>query len=102
MTINAIRLAPQDNVAVLLRDAPAGGEVSVEELRFPIASGIGLGHKVAVRPIARGEKIVKHAMPIGSAIADIPAGAHVHVHNMRSDYLPTAMRTEGPENGGGR
>ena len=48
-----------------------------------------LGHKIARRAIAAGEKIVKYGAPIGSATVAIPAGAHVHVHNVKSDYTPT-------------
>jgi hypothetical protein len=33
--------------------------------------------------------VLKYGAPIGSATADIAPGAHVHVHNMMSDYTPT-------------
>ncbi len=33
--------------------------------------------------------ILKYGAPIGVATQAIAAGAHVHVHNMRSDYTPT-------------
>ena len=48
-----------------------------------------LGHKLARRDIAAGEKIVKYDAPIGSATAAIRAGEHAHVHNIKSDYTPT-------------
>jgi hypothetical protein len=44
---------------------------------------------VAARDISAGEKIFKYGAPIGSATRDICAGSTVHVHNMKSDYLPT-------------
>jgi len=56
---------------------------------------IPIGHKVAARAIAAGEKIIKYGAPIGSAKEDIAAGAHVHTHNIQSDYLPTFLRGEG-------
>lgn len=56
---------------------------------------LGLGHKIASRDIAAGEKIVKYGAPIGSATTAIPAGEHVHLHNMKSDYLPTFTLEEG-------
>jgi altronate dehydratase len=55
---------------------------------------IPLGHKVAARDISAGEKVVKYGAPIGSAITNIAAGEHVHLHNLRSDYLPTHLRGE--------
>jgi hypothetical protein len=51
--------------------------------------GVPLGFKVACRVIADGEKIVKWGAPIGSATRDIAPGEAVHLHNMKSDYLPT-------------
>ena len=43
------------------------------------------GHKYARRAIARGEKIVKYGMPIGTAVTAIAAGEHVHTHNCKTD-----------------
>ena len=48
---------------------------------------IDFGHKVAVRAIKQGEKVLKYGLPIGSATRDIEAGEHVHVQNMKSDYI---------------
>ncbi len=85
-----ILLDPRDNVLVVrsrLRAGDAldlgGGASSVADKDVPLA------HKLARRAIAAGEKILKYGAPIGVATADIPAGAHVHVHNLRSDYTPT-------------
>ena len=41
-----------------------------------------------------GEKIIKCRAPIGSATCPIATGAHVHLHNMKSDYLPTFIRSD--------
>ena len=51
------------------------------------ARRIPLGHKIALRPIAAGEKIVRFGVPVGIATADIAPGRLVHVHNVRSQYL---------------
>ncbi len=40
------------------------------------------GHKYALCDIRAGEAIIKYGYPIGRATADIPAGAHVHSHNL--------------------
>lgn len=89
MPIDAIRLSPRDNVAVLVGHVPAGAEVNVDGLVVVVDRDVGMGHKIAVHRIATGGKILKHGVPIGSATRDIDPGAHVHVHNMQSDYLPT-------------
>ena len=50
---------------------------------------IALAHKIARRAITAGEKILRYGAPIGVATEAIAPAAHVHVHNMRSDYTPT-------------
>lgn len=87
--MDAIRLSPLDNIVVLVRRLAAGEKVPVDGVDRPMDKPLELGHKLAVRPIAAGEKIVKYGVPIGSATRAIAAGEHVHLHNMKSDYLPT-------------
>ena len=57
--------------------------------RVTVPQRLSLGHKLAARDIRAGEKILKYRSPIGSATQDIAAGEHVHLHNMKSDYLQT-------------
>ena len=75
----SILLSPADNVAVangrLEAGAPLHNGASVAEPIEP-------GHKVAVRPIAAGEPVVKYAQAIGRATRDIKPGEHVHSHNL--------------------
>jgi hypothetical protein len=85
-------LHPGDNVLVL-RDQIAGGEViAVEGAQVTVAAPLGLGHKLARAPIPAGAQVVKYGAPIGRATVAISAGAHVHTHNLRSDYTPTHGR----------
>lgn len=84
-----IRLAPQDNVAVALRALKAGERVMLDGTPLVIERDVAVGHKLAARPIAAGERIVKYNCPIGSATVAIASGAYVHTHNVASDYLPT-------------
>jgi altronate hydrolase len=46
---------------------------------------VGLGHKLALRQIPKGEPIYKYGQIIGFAKQDIAAGSHVHVHNVAAD-----------------
>jgi hypothetical protein len=96
--MHAILLSPLDNIVVLARRGEAGdaimfGAAAGETLR--LATALGLGHKVACRRIVAGEKILKYGVPIGSATRDIEPGEHVHLHNMKSDYLPTYTLEDG-------
>ncbi len=82
-------LDPRDNVLVVRARIRAGESMLVEGVAVTVPADLPLGHKVARRDIASGEKIVKYGAPIGSAVAAIPAGGHAHVHNVKSDYTPT-------------
>ena len=83
-TVHVIRLHPADNVAVAVRRLPAGAAVANDvAAREPIPSG----HKVAVAPIAAGEAVRRYGQVIGAATQPIPAGAHVHVHNLVMSQL---------------
>jgi altronate hydrolase len=81
----AVHLRPEDNVAVAARNLPPGQELLVDGHAVTLSSRIGLGHKIALRPIRKGEAVRKYGQIIGFASADIPAGAHVHVHNVAAD-----------------
>jgi hypothetical protein len=82
-------LSPDDNVFVLRGAIDAGETVALETGQATVPARLGLGHKIARHAIAAGEKIVKYGAPIGSATQAIAAGAHVHLHNVKSDYTPT-------------
>jgi hypothetical protein len=78
---------PEDDVAVALRDLPAGeARLRSGEAVAPLIllAAVPLGHKVARRPLARGDRVRKYGAVIGEATSDIAAGEHLHVHNMRS------------------
>ena len=84
-----LRLAPGDNVAVATAGLAAGQSARMDQSELTLLDPVPLGHKVAIRAIAAGEKVVKFGCPIGSATCSIRAGQHVHVHNLKSDYFPT-------------
>jgi predicted RecA/RadA family phage recombinase len=82
-------LAPEDDVLVVRARIRAGESYRIGDGTCVAAQDLPLGHKVARRAIAPGAKVMKHGAPIGVATTAIAAGAHVHVHNIRSDYTPT-------------
>jgi altronate hydrolase len=83
-----------DSVAVAVRDLPAGAEVAAGGRRLVLRGPVPFGHKVAVRPIAAGEPVVKYGAPIGRATRPIAPGEHVHGHNLRSDHLASTTVLE--------
>ncbi|MCP8939600.1 UxaA family hydrolase [Alsobacter sp. SYSU M60028] len=82
-------LDPGDNIAVATRDLAAGESVRAGDIALTLERATATGHKVAVRPIRAGEKVVKFRVPIGSATRDIRPGDYVHLHNLKSDYIAT-------------
>ena len=89
-----LRLHPADNVLTVIAPLAAGERLIAGGETAATSSALSLGHKIAARPIAAGEKIVKYGAPIGSATCDIARGEHVHTHNLKSDYLPTFLRED--------
>ncbi|MFD6441890.1 UxaA family hydrolase [Peribacillus sp. NPDC060186] len=79
-------LSKEDSVAVALSDIPEKTSVVVkvgqDDLAVTILEPIRFGHKFAVKAVEHGADIIKYGEVIGAASAFIPAGAHVHVHNL--------------------
>jgi hypothetical protein len=86
---DAVALHPDDDVAMVLRDLDANARVRVRIagtiVEMAAAGAIPFGHKIALKPIAAGAHVRKYGRAIGRASAAIAPGAHVHVHNLKSD-----------------
>jgi (2R)-sulfolactate sulfo-lyase subunit alpha len=89
--------APGDAVGVAVADIPAGERISGVVLRgqsvveVTARDRIPLGHKVALRALARGERVMEYGEVIGEATAEVAPGQHVHVHNIRSLRWPASV-----------
>jgi (2R)-sulfolactate sulfo-lyase subunit alpha len=80
-----------DSVAVAVRDLSPGvvrgAYLSGDEggsLTLPLCEAVPLGHKFALREIARGADVIEYGVRVAVATSDIAAGQHAHVHNLRS------------------
>jgi altronate hydrolase len=89
-------LHPRDNVAVARVALAAGTSVQLEDGALRVSAAIDAGHKVALRPIARGATVLKYGHPIGIATVPIGAGEHVHVHNLEAGNAPAGHIDTGP------
>lgn len=78
-----------DNVAVALRELAQSEKIKLDHAAKPVSltlsANIPLGHKVAIKIIRKGDKILKYGKIIGTATTDIAVGEHVHNHNI-TDY----------------
>src|SRR4051812_32947793 len=84
---SAIHLHATDNVAVARVPVPAGTDLVVEGLPVRTVDAIPAGHKVALWDIAPGEVVERYGQVIGRAKEPIPAGRHIHTHNLAFEEL---------------
>jgi altronate hydrolase len=94
----AVVLRGDDTVAVAARPIPRGFPLVVGGRTVVVREPIGLGHKVALADIPPGEPVRKYGQIIGFASKAIPAGALVHVNNLKADLFERdyAFATEQP------
>src|SRR5262249_55786960 len=66
----AVHLHPEDNIAIAARPLPPGAELLHDHATLSVTGRVGLGHKLALRPIHKGEAIRKYGQIIGFASQD--------------------------------
>jgi hypothetical protein len=90
-------LHPDDNILVARRDIAAGERVELDGESFTIPAAVELGHKLARRALPAQTRVLKYGAPIGSMKIAAARGEHVHLHNLRSDYIPSTTREGGTD-----
>ena len=85
---------------IALEDMPAGA--SVEGLDAPLVAPVSKGHKIAARPVASGERIIRYDQTMGISKQPVAVGAHVRSHNLGmhwgdGDYVVSTNARELPE-----
>ena len=87
-----ILLHPDDTILVCVTPAAAGDCLSIDGAEIVAAESVGVGHKIARRALAPGDKVVKYGAAIGSVTQHVEPGRWVHLHNMKSDYIASHSR----------
>ncbi len=82
-------MAPEDNCLIASTSLRAGDLVQIDGKTIALTQPIDIGHKLARRALAVGDKVLRYGAPIGSATRAVAIGEHIHTHNLESDYLPT-------------
>ncbi|MCZ2077702.1 MAG: UxaA family hydrolase [Bryobacterales bacterium] len=97
------RIDERDNVATMLTDASQEVVEVVGAADCPTIEVRGqapLAHKVALREITAGGRVIKFGVAIGIATKDILPGEWVHLHNCRSQVDERSSKFEdGVESG---
>jgi altronate hydrolase len=79
--MDVLRIHPDDNVLVALRDLEAGAEVTHEGVTYALVEAVRAKHKVVVRDLAPGEAVVMYGVIVGRASEAIPRGRPVTTAN---------------------
>lgn len=92
-----VQINPEDNVVVAIRPVAEGTSVETSVGTITALEDIPQGHKIAIRPIAKDEGVVKYGYPIGHAVKDIAVGSWVHTHNMQTNLSGEIEYTYNPK-----
>ena len=96
----AIQIDDGDNVATVTSEVSKGERVEVLSpegsiLMSPDALGdVPFGHKIALKPLALGDEVMKYGEVIGFASVGIEVGEWLHTHNVESVRVPTSKLQE--------
>ena len=77
-----VRCHGADGVAVALEDLARGDTVWCDGQQIVLRDAIPRGHKLALKPHAPGDPVIRYGQAIGTATAAIEPGEHVHSHNL--------------------
>ncbi|MBZ4664785.1 UxaA family hydrolase [Mahella sp.] len=88
MNYKALIINKDDNVAVALDNLEADELVDIrcgeDILHYKVIESIPKYHKFAIVSIPVRQRVIKYGETIGETTQNVPVGAHVHIHNVRS------------------
>lgn len=73
-----IKINKDDNVAVALKPIAKGTTLNVAGTEVTTIEDIPQGHKFVIKPIKKGDAVIKYGFRIGFAQSDIEVGGWVH------------------------
>ncbi len=80
-----------DSVGVVVVEGVKGGDEIVgwimdqdKDINFKAANDIPIGHKLAIKPMKKGDTVIKYGTDIGKVVTDIGIGEHAHVQNIKT------------------
>jgi (2R)-sulfolactate sulfo-lyase subunit alpha len=91
MTIHFVVHDEADSVGVVVVEGVKAGDTLTgwimdqdKIIGMKALDDIPIGHKLAIKPIADGDTVIKYGVDVGRSVAPIAAGAHAHVHNVKT------------------
>lgn len=97
-----LQLEAADTVAIALEDISLGETFTVNGIpaAFGVRDAIPAGHKLALKNISAGERVIKYGHAIGTATRAIAQGEYVHTQNLRdtvADWEKESAKPHEPE-----
>ena len=92
-----IKINKDDNVAVALKPIAKGTTGNVAGTDVTTLEDVPQGHKFAIKPIKKGDAVIKYGFRIGYAQADVEVGGWIHTHNLRTALGELLDYTYNPE-----
>ena len=92
-----LKVHPQDNVIVALRDFEPGDELTFAGKHFQLLEDIPVKHKFAERDFAEGDTIIMYGVTVGKAKRPIPRGSRISTENVShasSEYSVGERKTD--------
>ncbi len=81
----ALRLHPDDNVLIALRDLRKGEAVQIDGHSFSLTSDVPAKHKFAATEMTPGDSVLMYGVLVGKATQPIAQGSALNVLNIRHD-----------------
>ena len=92
-----IKINKDDNVAVALKPIAKATTVDVAGSSVTMLEDIPQAHKFAIKPIKKGDAVIKYGFRIGYAQADVEVGGWIHTHNLKTALGELLDYTYNPE-----
>lgn len=92
-----IKINKDDNVAVALKPIAKGTSVDIAGTTVTTIEDIPQGHKFAIKPVKKGDAVIKYGFRIGYAQEDVEVGGWIHTHNLKTALGELLEYTYNPE-----
>ena len=89
-----LKLHPDDNVLIALRDLRQGEQVEADGHSLALTSDVSAKHKLIVKEMSAGDPVIMYGVLVGKATKAIPQGSALSVLNIRHDALTFHEKTQ--------
>lgn len=91
-----LRIHPDDDLIVALRDIAAGETVSLGDKSWTLVTPVAAKHKFAGRDLTVGEPVKLFGVVVGKATQPVAAGELIHTHNLHHAAEPYGVSSKKP------